>query len=116
MHGRRAFRTPARWLLRYRTRLVVTALALTLALASGQALAYGVEVHAPAPLKKILEQFLDLARHKDRLDLNDDQFNFMLGDAPQQVKDLAATEGYFSPQTKVEVERTGANPLVRIPV
>jgi len=116
MQGRRPFPTPARWLLRYRQAPSLVALALTGALFSLHANAYRVEVDAPAPLRKFLEQFLDLARYKDRTDLNDDQFNFMLGDAPQQVKDLAATEGYFSPQTKVEVERSGAEPVVRITV
>jgi translocation and assembly module TamA len=116
MQGRRAFPTPARWLLRYRQAPSLVALALTGALFSLHANAYRVEVDAPAPLRKFLEQFLDLARYKDRTDLNEDQFNFMLGDAPQQVKDLAATEGYFSPQTKVEVERSGAEPVVRITV
>src|SRR4051812_36876098 len=74
--------------------------------ASAQA-AYTVHVEAPNPLRKILEQFLDLVRYREREDLNEDQFNFMLGDAEQQVKDLAATEGYFSPRTQVDVDRAG---------
>src|SRR5678815_2697327 len=66
MQGRRPFPTPARWLLRYCQALSLVTLALTGALFSLHANAYLVEVDAPAPLKKILEQFLDLARYKDR--------------------------------------------------
>src|ERR1700750_1722651 len=78
--------------------------------------AYTVHVEAPNPLRKILEQFLDLVRYRERKDLNEDQFKFMLGDAEQQVKDLAATEGYFSPRTQVDVDRAGATPVVHIKV
>jgi hypothetical protein len=116
MQGRRASLTPARWLLQYYARLLVTALSLASALVAGSASAYSVEVDAPAPLKKIFEQFLDIARYKDRADLNEDQFNFMVGDVEQQVKELAATEGYFSPQTQVRVDRAGATVIVRIAV
>lgn len=77
---------------------------------------YAVHVVAPSPLKQVLERFLDLARFKDRNDLNPDQFEFMIGDAPAQIKALAATEGYFSPQAQVSVEGTGTARVVRIVV
>ncbi|HEV7819986.1 MAG TPA: autotransporter assembly complex family protein, partial [Burkholderiales bacterium] len=86
------------------------------ALLSSSANAYRVEVDAPSPLRKMLEQFLDLARYKDRADLNEDQFNFMLDDAQQQVKELVATEGYFSPKTEVHVDRAAGGVTVRIAV
>lgn len=70
-------------------------------------MAYQVTVDAPAPLQKLFTEFLDLVRYQDREDLNADQLNFMLATVADQVKELAATEGYFSPQTKVQVEGEG---------
>lgn len=87
-----------------------------IALTPGVAGAYKVQVDAPEPLKTILQRFLDLVRYQDRKDLNEDQFNFMLGDAEHQVKELAATEGFFSPQTQVDIDRSGDTPAVRIVV
>lgn len=67
--------------------------------------AYTLEVDADQSVRKLLEQFLDLARYRERSDLNEDQFNFMVATTPAQVKELLATEGYFSPETQVDVQR-----------
>lgn len=67
--------------------------------------AYRVTVDAPAPLKNLLTEFLDLTRYQDRDDLNTDQLNYMLATVDDQVKKLTATEGYFSPKTTVKVDR-----------
>lgn len=69
---------------------------------------YEVTIEAPKPIAKLLEQFLDLARYKDRKDLSEDQFNFMLATVSKQVNELIATEGYFSGSTKVEVKNAEA--------
>ena len=78
---------------------------LLLCLSTRAGAAYEVDITAPEPLKDLLAQFLDLSRYKDRKDLSDDQFNFMVATAEEQVAELLATEGYFSPNTRVDVER-----------
>lgn len=80
------------------------------------AAAYRVELDAPAPLKELLAAHLDLVRYQDREDLNDDQLNFMLATAASQVARLTSTEGYFSPQTTVNVDRSRDTPVVRVRV
>lgn len=87
-----------------------------LCLASLPVSAYRVTVEAPGPLKDLLTEFLDLVRYQDREDLNVDQFNYMLATVDEEVRKLAATEGYFSPTTTVEVERDAEPMLVRIKV
>ena len=91
-------------------------LSFALVFHAGSAHAYQVVIDTPAPLKEILQQFLDLSRYKDRTDLNEDQFNFMLATASQQVAELAATEGYFSPRTRIDVRRDGSNVTVQLQV
>jgi translocation and assembly module TamA len=80
------------------------------------AAAYRVEIAAPAPLKDLLNRYLDLVRYSDRAGLNEDQFNFMLATAATQVSQIAATEGYFLPKTEVTVDRAANPPLVHVNV
>jgi translocation and assembly module TamA len=63
--------------------------------------AYKVEVNAPLSVRSILTDHLDLVRYKNRTDLSDEQVRFMADTVGDQVKNLLATEGYFSPVTTV---------------
>ncbi|GAC1327406.1 MAG: autotransporter assembly complex family protein [Collimonas sp.] len=65
---------------------------------------YRVAIEAPAELKALLEQHLDLSRYKDRQDLSEDQLKFLMDTVDEQVTQLTSTEGYFSPKTTVTVE------------
>lgn len=78
--------------------------------------AYRVELEAPPPLQELLSAHLDLIRYQDREDLNEAQLNFMLATASSQVAKLASTEGYFSPQTIVKVDRSTDRPVIRLTV
>ena len=90
----------------------------------GAQAAYKVEVDAPRNLKKLLTEFLDLERYKDRTDLDAAQFDFMIATLPEQVAKLTSTEGYFTPKTTVQVDRNDAAgaagrsavPIVRVSV
>ncbi|MGF6664636.1 translocation and assembly module TamA [Paraburkholderia atlantica] len=83
---------------------------LMLLLAGGEAYAaskapsYKVEVVAePRALRRLLEQHLDVSRFAKRPDVTEDQFSFLITATPQQVRDLAATQGYFSPLVSTDV-------------
>ena len=71
--------------------------------------AYRIEINAPTEIKSLLSQHLALSRYKDRDDFSDDQLKFLLDTTPDEVTQLAATEGYFSPITTIKVEQ-GAKP------
>ena len=80
------------------------ALGALLACASLPAAAkYDIAIDAPRPMRKLLEKHLDLARFASRSDVTDDQFDFLVTATPQQVRDLAATDGYFSPIVRTDV-------------
>ncbi len=65
---------------------------------------YDVEVKAePRALRKLLEDHLDIARFAKRNDVSADQFEFLVTATPQQVHDLASTDGYFSPVVRTDV-------------
>jgi translocation and assembly module TamA len=77
---------------------------------------YRVELSAPDPIRDLLATHLDLMRYRDREDIHADQLDFMVATAPDQVRDLAATEGFFSTTTDVKLDKDGPVPLVRIGV
>lgn len=68
------------------------------------AASYKVDIEAaPRSLRKLLEAHLDIARFAKRPDVSEDQFEFLITATPQQVRDLAATQGYFSPVVRTDV-------------
>jgi translocation and assembly module TamA len=65
---------------------------------------YKVDIDAsPRSLRKLLEEHLDIARFAKRNDISSDQFDFLVTATPQQVRDLAATQGYFSAVVRTDV-------------
>ena len=93
--------------------LLVAVLLLSHALAQA---AYRTVIDAPAPLKALLTDFLDLVRYQERADMSEEQLNFMIATASEQVARLAATEGYFSTKTTVSLEKDTARPVVHLKV
>ena len=72
--------------------------------AAKAAASYKVDIEAtPRSLRKLLEAHLDIARFAKRPDISDDQFEFLVTATPQQVRDLASTEGYFTPVVRTDV-------------
>ena len=84
--------------------LVMLTLATGDAHAARAAASYKVDIEAtPRSLRKLLEAHLDIARFAKRPDISDDQFEFLITATPQQVRDLAATQGYFTPVVRTDV-------------
>lgn len=82
---------------------------------------YTLQVEAPRPLRKLLAENLDLARFRDTPSgeaLTLEELDRLVATAPEQVRALLATEGYFSPDVQVRREATpaGQRPLVRVEV
>ncbi|MEO8837284.1 MAG: autotransporter assembly complex family protein [Herbaspirillum sp.] len=88
-------------------RSVACLLSSVLLLSSSLALAaYSVEVDAPAEVRPMLTEFLDLTRYQARSDISFEQLQFMVATAPEQVRQLLATEGYFSPITDATLKNS----------
>jgi len=78
---------------------------------------YKVDIDAsPRALRRLLQQHLDIARFAKRNDISDDQFDFLVTATPQQVRDLAATDGYFSPVVRTDVRTVDGKRRVRVAV
>jgi translocation and assembly module TamA len=80
--------------------------------------AWTLQVEAPAPLKALLEQHLDLARvarlaasSAEAEPLDETELRRLQGAAPAQARELLQTEGYFNAEVSVQRE---AGPPQRI--
>jgi translocation and assembly module TamA len=95
--------------------LAVASLLLAAA-AWAEGVPYRVEIDAPRPLDQLLRNNLDLVRWRGnpRLDLN--QLQRLVKAAPEQVRTLVATEGYYTPAVEAVLDTAGAEPVARIPV
>jgi translocation and assembly module TamA len=79
--------------------------------------AYKVDIEAkPRAVRKLLEEHLDIARFAKRDDISDDQFGFLVTATPQQVRDLTATAGYFSPVVRTDVRTVDGKKRVTVSV
>lgn len=58
---------------------------------------YQVEIEAPAPLKSLLQQHLEMIKLRDNPRMTPVEWQRLALSAPQNIKDLLATEGFFSP-------------------
>lgn len=111
----------AQWKPRILAQIVVAVYALLMAgaafaQAAAPGLDYTVQVVAPRPLDRLLEQNLDLVRWRGnpRLDLG--QLQHLVKAAPEQVKTLVATEGYYAPQVSAVLDTSSSPPVARVKV
>jgi len=75
---------------------------------------YTVRIDAPRNLRELLENNLDLMRWRGNARMDLEQLQRLVRVAPEQVKTLIATEGYYSPQVSAGLETSGATPVVRV--
>ena len=94
----------------------IGALILTAPAVASAAYQVEIEVDAPRPVRNLVVEFLDLSRYHERTDIDADQLDFMVAAAPEQVRKLLSTEGYFAPRTVVRIERGAAGPTVHVRV
>jgi translocation and assembly module TamA len=98
--------------------LVAVSLSPALAPAAPDAARYRVAIEVgDAGLAKLLESNLDLVRWSTRPEVSEGQLRQLVGTAPDQVRELLATEGYFSPQIEATLASGEAGlPLARVRV
>ncbi|HZV64757.1 MAG TPA: autotransporter assembly complex family protein [Telluria sp.] len=81
-----------------------------------QGVSYTVRIDAPAPLDELLRNNLDLVRWRGNPRLDRDQLQRLVKAAPEQVKTLVATEGYYAPRVTASLDTGGAEPVARVVV
>lgn len=94
-------------------------LAATLLAASAQAAegyTYEVRIDAPSEVRELLEHNLDLVRFRGNDRIDREQLQRLVRVAPEQIRTLVATDGYYSPVVSARLERETGEPLVQIKV
>jgi translocation and assembly module TamA len=102
-----------RWLLAVGLALVVTC---ARAADDEPAPAFRVAIVAPSPLERALRDNLDIMRWQRYDALTDDLLELLRAEARTQVREVAATQGFFSPTIEVRVERGAEGRVVHIEV
>ena len=75
-----------------------------------------VEIVAPPELAKLLQANLDIVHWSARPDVTADQLAQLYLTAPEQIKTLLATEGYFSPSVESSLEESPLKWLAKFTV
>ncbi|WP_038496707.1 autotransporter assembly complex protein TamA [Janthinobacterium agaricidamnosum] len=84
--------------------------------AAPAALHYVVKVDAPDPLDDLLEKNLDLFRFQDNPRTDREQLQRLVRGAPEQVRNLVATAGFYTPDVSVRLDDGSGTPTVHIKV
>lgn len=96
------------------------ALAVAGLLVSGAAwaegLQYQVRIDAPRPIEQLLEQNLDLVRFRGNARIDREQLQRLVRVAPEQIKTLVATDGYYTPVVSAKLDLQASPPVVQVSV
>jgi translocation and assembly module TamA len=77
---------------------------------------YDVDIEAPRSVRSLLKDHLNLSRFAKRDDVSDEQFEFLVTATPQEVRDLVATDGYFTPVVRTDVKTVDDRKTVTVSV
>ena len=72
--------------------------------AAAQEVKYRVDIEAPETLRELLEQHLDVVRRAAEANVNADEVRRLFARAPDRIRALVATEGYFSPSIDATID------------
>lgn len=67
---------------------------------------YVVEINGAGDLAALLEEHLDISRSQAEAGLPVDEIRRLVTVTPEQIRELLATEGYFSPDIRHELDQT----------
>jgi translocation and assembly module TamA len=70
---------------------------------------FAIEVKAPKALRDFLLRHLELQRFRTLRDLDAPELNRLLAQAPDNLRDLLGTQGYFSPEIEVALAPAAPN-------
>lgn len=85
--------------------------------AEPEVLAFTIDVRAPDTIRELLETHLELKRYRALTDLTEAEMAGLLEAASRNVRELVATQGYFSPEVRISRHgRLGQQPTIVIEV
>ena len=94
----------------------ITTLTLPAPSLAADVINYDVRIEAPDPLAKLLENNLDLLRFRGNPHIDKEQLQRLVRSAPEQVKTLIATAGFYTPQVSARLVTDGGRPTVVVTV
>jgi translocation and assembly module TamA len=74
--------------------------------AHAQGLAYRVEIEAPREIAGTLRKGLSIQRWQNDPKMTAEQLRRLAAEAEREAREVAATEGYFTPQVEVRIDET----------
>jgi translocation and assembly module TamA len=74
---------------------------------------FKVEITGAGPLAPLLEEHLEIRRHESDPELTQEELQRLIEITPQQIRELLATEGYFSPTVEAALVTGGEQPVAR---
>ena len=77
---------------------------------------YKVSIVAPSSVEKLLEDNLDLMRFRGNAHIDKEQLARLVRAAPDQVKTLVATAGFYTPQVSAQIDSGTGTPTVVVTV
>lgn len=80
------------------------------------AFAYDITLQAPAEQRRLLEDNLDIYRWRDSERMNESQLQRLVSLAPAQIRELLATEGFYSPAIRAKADYHDGKWLVHLEV
>lgn len=78
--------------------------------------AFTVDIDGAGPLASMLTDNLEISRRQRAGGLSEDEIRRLAGSAPNQIRSLLATEGYFSPTVTHELDQRGTTWTARYTV
>ena len=96
--------------------LLVFALLLYACFAQADENRYQVEISAPAPLNELLRKHLQIIKWRDNPRMTPAEWQRLFSVAPQNIKELLATEGYFSPTITPSLEKKAGVDIAKFTV
>ncbi|MCF8212006.1 MAG: outer membrane protein assembly factor, partial [Rhodoferax sp.] len=69
--------------------------------------AFVLQIEAPDDIKTLLEKYLELVRFRALPDLTEAELARLALEAPNNIRELVATLGYFAPEVAVDVQTGG---------
>lgn len=77
---------------------------------------YSVAINGAGGLTSFLNDNLEISRRQSSSELSEDEVQRLVGIAPNQIRSLLATEGYFSPTVRHELDRESTPWVARFTV
>jgi translocation and assembly module TamA len=77
---------------------------------------YQVEIEAPSSLESLLQNHLDIIKWRKNPRMSPGEWKRLSAEAPQKIKDLLATEGYFSPNIKLQSTQNNSEHIAKFTI